>query len=229
MKTLKKSKNFSNSVTSIHKNKTFDTLFMSKNSEKNITQSDFVSKFKLNQNKKNCNSNGNISINSLYTLPFLNKSIEKKNKTKSVNNSRKKIKKIIKNFSCINSKDASELKIENYMKNKFYVDTERKMTRKLKCNNFCYDNSIKDQLIRINKIKLFWGGVFEYCNPIIRLKKYNYDKKNLFRQRLFKEKQNINNDFENNLIVKKNKKPNLYTYNFIEKLRTIEKNIRNNK
>ena len=115
------------------------------------------------------------------------------------------------------------------MRNKFYIDTEKKMSRKLKGKNFWHDISVKDQLIRMNKIGLFWGGVFEYCNPVICIKKFKYDKKNLFRQRLLKGRQNISIDLENNSGEKQARKPNLYTYNFIEKLRTIEKKIKSNK
>ena len=224
----KKPKNLSNSFTNTYKIKSFNISFATKRNEKNFTDSYIIDlKSNSNSNKKFYISNDNISLKSLYKLPFLNNSHEKNNIIKSTNNSRKKIKKMIQNFKIINSENKSETKIKNHMRNKFYSDTEKKMSRKLQYKNFFHDISVKDQLIRMSEVGLFWGGVFGYCNPILNKFKYD-DTKNLFRQRLLRVKQNISVDFENNSTEKKSKKPNLYTYNFIEKLRNIEKKNRNN-
>ena len=48
------------------------------------------------------------------------------------------------------------LKLENYMRDKFYEDIEKKMIIKKKKKNFCHDKSIKERIIKMNKIGSFW-------------------------------------------------------------------------
>ena len=67
----------------------------------------------------------------------------------------------------------------------------------------------------MNKIGLFWGTVFEYCNPILSVKKFKF----------IKNKFHKNDMFINDYRYKSNKeiKPILYTNNLINELRREEK------
>ena len=107
------------------------------------------------------------------------------------------------------------LKLENYMRDKFYEDIEKKMTIKLKSKNFCHDKSIKERIIKMNKIGLFWGTVFEYCNPILSVKKFKFIKNKFHKNDLYL------NDYK----YKSNKeiKPILYTNNLVNEMRREEK------
>ena len=113
------------------------------------------------------------------------------------------------------------------MRDKFYEDIENKMAVKLKEKNFCHDTSMKEKIIKMNKIGLFWGTVFEYCNPVLSVKKLKYAK-NLFLKNKKIETDDIGiNEYKH----KKNKqiKPILYTNSFVNQLKHSDKfkNIRN--
>ena len=188
-------------------------------------------KIKINKNK-------NILLTSLYNLPQVenNNNIIKhyyssqniKNKSnklnmdnsKSIDNSfqvkKNKSKNVASGSNIIDEKEL--LKLENYMRDRFYEDIEKKMTIKLKSKNFCHDKSIKERIIKMNKIGLFWGSVFEYCNPILSVKKFKF----------IKNKFHKNNKYINDYKYKSNKsnkeiKPILYTNNLINELRREEK------
>ena len=82
-------------------------------------------------------------------------------------------------------------KLQNYMKDRFYMDTEAKMSKKLKDTVFNHDHSLKDKIIEMNKIGEFWGGIVDYCNPVFSIKRFGYLKK-----KLDKNKKNRNNNSE---------------------------------
>ena len=93
--------------------------------------------------------------------------------------------------------------IYNFMKFKFYEDVDEKMEKKLRDDLFI-DKDIKDKIINMEKIGVFWKNVFDYCNPKIYSEKFRYlnkDRKNTF---------NNEDSFEN---INKDKIPNkkLYT------------------
>jgi hypothetical protein len=187
-------------------------------------------KIKINKNK-------NILLTSLYNLPQVgnnNNTINikhyyssqnirnKSNKlnidnSKSIDNSfqmkKSKTKNVGSGSKIIDEKEI--LKLENYMRDKFYEDIEKKMIIKLKSKNFCHDKSIKERIIKMNKIGLFWGTVFEYCNPILSVKKF----------RLIKNKFHKNDLYMNDYKFKSNKeiKPILYTNNLVNEMRREEK------
>ena len=176
------------------------------------------------------NTNRNILLTSLFNpqshIPKSNKQTPKKEKnkinlryrnniecSKSVENSFKNI------YTNTEGKDV--VKLENYMKDKFYEDIEKKMNIKLMDRNFCHDKSMKDKIIKLNKIGLFWGSVFEYCNPLITVKKYKCIKDQL------KNNKNIDTDetYAENYKNKMNNKmkPILYTHNLVNRIRRREK------
>ena len=116
--------------------------------------------------------------------------------------------------SLFNSKfleDDSKERVERYMKDRFYSDTETKMVKKLKYTVFNHDNSLKDKIIKMKKISGFWGGLADYCIPIFSLRKFEYIKEKLKKQRLKGKSENISED-ENK--VKYDVKPSkLFTIN----------------
>ncbi len=99
--------------------------------------------------------------------------------------------------SLFNSKfleDDSKERVERYMKDRFYSDTETKMVKKLKYTVFNHDNSLKDKIIKMKKISGFWGGLADYCIPIFSLRKFEYIKEKLKKQRLKGKSENISVD-----------------------------------
>ena len=116
--------------------------------------------------------------------------------------------------SLFNSKfleDDSKERVERYMKDRFYSDTETKMVKKLKYTVFNHDNSLKDKIIKMKKISGFWGGLADYCIPIFSLRKFEYIKEKLKKQRLKGKRENISED-ENK--IKYDVKPSkLFTIN----------------
>ena len=88
--------------------------------------------------------------------------------------------------SLFNSKfleDDSKERVERYMKDRFYSDTETKMVKKLKYTVFNHDNSLKDKIIKMKKISGFWGGLADYCIPIFSIRKFEYIKEKLRKQK----------------------------------------------
>ena len=185
-------------------------------------------KIKINKNK-------NILLTSLYNLPqvgnnyntikhyYSSQNIKNKSSKlnienyKSIDNSfqvkKIKTKNVATGTKIIDEKEI--LKLENYMRDKFYEDIEKKMIIKLNSKNFCHDKSIKERIIKMNKIGLFWGTVFEYCNPILSVKKF----------RLIKNKFHKNDLYMNDYKFKSNKvlNPILYTNNLVNEMRREEK------
>ena len=92
------------------------------------------------------------------------------------------------------SEDDSKERVEKFMKDRFYSDTESKMVKKLKYTVFNHDNSLKDKIIKMKKISGFWGGLADYCIPIFSLRKFEYIKEKLKKQRLKGKSENISED-----------------------------------
>ena len=75
-----------------------------------------------------------------------------------------------------NNNDEELIKLQNVMKDKFFKDTEIRMNKKLKNKPFNIDRSLKDKIIEMKKIGDFWGGIVNYCCPVINIKKYECEK-----------------------------------------------------
>jgi hypothetical protein len=88
--------------------------------------------------------------------------------------------------------DESKERVEKYMKDRFYCDTETKMVKKLKYTVFNHDSSLKEKIIKMKKISGFWGGLADYCIPIFSIRKFEYIKEKLRQQ---KEKGNNRDNF----------------------------------
>ena len=99
---------------------------------------------------------------------------------------------IVKAVNTANKK--SKERLEKFMKDRFYSDTESKMVKKLKYTVFNHDNSLKDKIIKMKKISGFWGGLADYCIPIFSLKKFEYIKEKLRKQRIKGKSESITND-----------------------------------
>ena len=101
-----------------------------------------------------------------------------------------------------------------YMKDRYYIDTEAKMSKKLKGTVFNHDNSLKEKIIKMKKISGFWGGLADYCIPIFSIRKFQYIKERL-RQRKSESKKDKNLE-ENEMKIKYDIKPSrLFTINSV--------------
>ena len=102
--------------------------------------------------------------------------------------------------------------INSFMKLKYYEDVNEKFEKKLRDDSFI-DRGIKDKIIKIGKVGIFWRNVFEYCGSFIFAEKFR-NIKNQFRNKYLK------NEGEDYIINKYNKTPNkiLYTNLFVNRL-----------
>ena len=83
--------------------------------------------------------------------------------------------------------------LDSYMKEKFYSDIEKKYNHKLKDYAFIHDHSIKEKIIKMRKVGIFWNRVLEYSSPIIYGQKYKYQRLGMiYRKKLKFSKQNKN-------------------------------------
>ena len=108
----------------------------------------------------------------------------------------------------------TEENLLQYMKDRYYIDTEAKMSKKLKGTVFNHDNSLKEKIIKMKKISGFWGGLADYCIPIFSIRKFQYIKERL-KQRKSESKKEKNLE-ENEMKIKYDIKPSrLFTINSV--------------
>jgi len=112
----------------------------------------------------NANKNFNESNNSLNESfnKFLNVCFNSNDVSKSSNESNNRYRK--RRFSSLSSS----------LKEKYYSDIEKRLNHKLDVRSFPSDHSIKDKIIHMKKVSIFWDCVFRYCCPIINGQKYNF-------------------------------------------------------
>ena len=77
------------------------------------------------------------------------------------------------------------------MKLKYYEDINEKLEKKLKDDSFL-DRGIKDKIIKMGKVGVFWKNVIEYCSPLLFEEKYK-NMKNI----ILKQDEKINNKGNN--------------------------------
>ena len=131
--------------------------------------------------------NNNIDIN----IIDYNKICVKK-KLKPINF----INRIPSSFEIKKSEEFYKENLRQYMKDRFYIDTENKMMKKLKYTVFNHDNSLKEKIIKMKKISGFWGGLADYCIPIFSIRKFEYIKERLKRNK--SEGNKIDSNLEGN-------------------------------
>lgn len=180
-------------LNSIKKPKKIDTKRdeIIKDDIKPISPNDLIQNKKVYemQNTINKNLTKNININIIdYNKIYIKKDLKPIKIYHHLTDSSKKQRK----------NNYQKIKLQNYMKDRFYADTELKMTKKLKNTVFSHDQSLKDKIIEMNQIGDFWGGVVDYCNPYFAIKKFQYLTKRLKRNR-----KSYKNNIEN-LINKEN-------------------------
>lgn len=148
--------------------------------------------------------NNNIDINIIdYNKICVKKSLKPINLFKRITSS----------YEPKKSDEFNKEKVEQYMKDRFYCDTESKMVKKLKYTVFNHDNSLKEKIIEMKKVSGFWGGLADYCIPIFSIRKFEYIKERIKRSKTEGKKQEINTE-ENKQRMKYDIKPSrLFTIN----------------
>ena len=134
-----------------------------------------------NSNNNNKNLNNTSSINNNINI-FNDSKISSFNDS-SINNSfnfrlNNDISKMNSELNNSNSGSRSINKRKNYsnlealLKDKYYIDVEKRLNHKLDAKLFPSDLSTKDKIIHMKKVSIFWNSVFKYCVPIINGQKY---------------------------------------------------------
>ena len=181
-----------------------------------------------NLSKKNNQNNSLKTISSTSYIRFIKEKDKIKTKNSLLNKQRIsliKFNNIMKNKSkqIKNKEEIGDIKlsdINNYMKFKYYEDVNEKFERKLKDDLFI-DKGVKNKLISMQKVGVFWKNVLEYCCPILYSDKFKYlkksfseDKKNINRRKANKiiNKQLFDGNFNSQILNKKNKFSSISEY-----------------
>lgn len=85
--------------------------------------------------------------------------------------------------------------LSSLMKNKYYIDTEKALKNQITIKSFPSDYSLKDKVIHMKKVGIFWDSVFKYCVPIINVEIYKAqrdlsERKKMDYSKLIKSKSN---------------------------------------
>jgi len=188
----------------ISQGKTLSTNINSSSNEKNSESKEIKEKMPLVITGMNNNFN-NFNINIIdYNKICVKKNSRPLNIVNRNNN--------FSNFS-VEPRNTEENLLQ-YMKDRYYIDTEAKMSKKLKGTVFNHDNSLKEKIIKMKKISGFWGGLADYCIPIFSIRKFQYIKERL-KQRKSESKKEKNLE-ENEMKIKYDIKPSrLFTINSV--------------
>ena len=143
--------------------------------------------------RKIYNKSDYININSLFTLPIIEKKINRYNSIKTIftpnynfilnkyqDNKRNKIRLNLVNGLNISltklKKNSKYDNLSSFMKFKYYEDINEKLEKKLRDDSFL-DRGVKDKIIKMGKVGVFWNNVIEYCSPFFFEEKYKNMKK----------------------------------------------------
>ena len=74
--------------------------------------------------------------------------------------------------------------LSSLLKNKYYSDTEKLLENKITKKSFPSDYSMRDKVIHMKKVGIFWDSVFKYCVPIINVDKFKAQRELSERKRL---------------------------------------------
>ena len=184
-----------------------------------------------NKIKNKGNKTKNLLLSSLFYLSYKhykynnNHSIKNKSKSNNIFENNKSHQNSFHKYNEIRNKseENEDIKLENYMRDKFYEDIDKKMNIKLNSKNFLHDSSIKERIIKMNKIGLFWGSVFEYCNPLLSVKKLEFAKKHNNKKIFLKEDDRYIDEYNSKINKDIDIKPILYTNTLFSKLRRKER------
>ena len=202
-----------------------------------------------NNNFNYRNNNNFIKLNSLFSppiLPKINSSYRSLNTISSSSNikSTHETSAITPNNSLLRNKNLSLLKIpmknlksisleirnkendenkyhniHNFMKYKYYEDVKEKLEKKLRDELFM-DIGIRDKIISMRKVGIFWKNVCDYCNPLLYAEKFKNINKNL--KKSYSQSDNINKSNSN----KNSKRLNQKLYNNIFRSKIIHNKIK---
>jgi hypothetical protein len=125
-------------------------------------------------------SSYNESFNNYINFKYSNEISKNNNVSKELNQSKSIGKKKV--FSNLNAS----------LKDKYYSDIEKRLNYKLDEKLFPSDHSMKDKIIHMKKVSIFWNSVFKYCIPIINGQKYKLQHMKSQEKEL--EKLDVNNN-----------------------------------
>ena len=149
------------------------------------------------QKRKKYNKSDYINLNSLFTLPIIEKKMNRYNSIKTIfsrnNDKKNKIRlNLLNNLNISLTKLNKHCKYDNlssFMKFKYYEDINEKLEKKLRDDSFL-DRGVKDKIIKMGKVGVFWNNVIEYCSPLFFEEKYKNMKKIINDKCKPKEKNN---------------------------------------
>ena len=179
-----KSYNFNNNQKYIKLNSLFKLPTLSKNNKhynsvKTICSSTHI----LYKNKiNNINIKNNFLKNQKLTLTEIDNNLQSNPDITKYNKGK------IKDF-----KNKKYNNLHNFMKYKYYDDVKEKLEKKLRDDLFI-DLGVRDKIINIGKVSVFWKNVFDYCNCLFYKEKFNIVHKN--HKRSFSKDENfkVNNN-----------------------------------
>ena len=169
--------------------------------------------------KKKYNKSDYINLNSLFTLPILEKKINRYNSIKTIftpnnfkndfnsnnykDNKKNKIRlNLFNNMNISLTKLNKHSKYDNlssFMKFKYYEDTNEKLEKKLRDDSFL-DRGVKDKIIKMGKVGVFWNNVIEYCSPLFFEEKYKNMKKIIDNNNIKNEKTSYDKKIFQNIL-----------------------------
>lgn len=98
--------------------------------------------------------------------------------------------------------------IHNFMKHKYYEDVKEKLEKQMKDELFM-DVGIRDKIISMREVGIFWKNVCDYCNPLLYAEKFKNVNKKL------KKSHSQNDNLNKNINNKNSKRLNQKLYNNI--------------
>ena len=186
------------------------SLSSSRNNNNSPQRSDY-----LKTRKRHLHSNNLSHFSNKYKIINNNNSNEN-NSSKIVNNQ-------INISQSIQSKkkrkNSKTLKLERFMKEKLYLDINKKIINSYNKREINVQKRLLDKFVHIKQVMTFWKGVFDFAHPLISIEKYKSNSNSIRR----KTKQNQN--FEDNKInnQKLNHFPRIYSNNKLWDKRHNEK------
>ena len=87
--------------------------------------------------------------------------------------------------------------LSSLLNHKYYSDTEKKLKEEITEKSFPSDHSMRDKVIHMKKVGVFWDSVFKYIYPIISVRKYKVqhdiiERKRIDYLKLIKSKSKLN-------------------------------------